>query len=428
MGTNVGIDPFKLVTKPRNLLQAVQHSIAMSPPDVEFDITCPSNTCQMPEHWSLTTCVECLDESLPDSQSVAYQYEIMFDAHDLGISLADRHREFFTDARELKKRVGSINDTTDIVILWRPKVTTSGDEDRLPEDVLAAERAYYIFGSSNVLFSPSASDTVEAPLQGNDVFKIMEWRTFVPSPPLPSPGNLSDWEGSVLQKRTCRATLCSRYVEESQVQGGSIPPTAKKYVPLDIAKRVEQDLADQTFTAVPRGYPDGPTFEIQGLPLSLIIEDAATVLNDSIFETLRQCVNQTVSFKGLMVGLSASINTYLTSPTNTKSQSLPGQVFGSETYVIVRWPWALTPCLIVVSSLVFLIATIINSKGKEPLFKSSVLAGYFHGLEGWSVEELDRIGEDLRATGREEELTERGKALRARLMRTERNLKFVKSD
>jgi hypothetical protein len=412
-------------------MQAVQDSSAMSPPDVEFDITCPSNQCLVPEHWSLTTCVDCVDESLSDTYSVDYKYEILFDYYDSTTSAEDRPIERFTDIDKMKERMATVNYTSSLNILWRPQLTKSGNGERLltEEQMTAVNNSRYIFGNAELQFLYSNNDSVDAPLQGSDVFKIMEWITILPSPPLPRANNLTDWSGSEIRKRTCRTTLCSRRVEETQVEGGIVPPAVRTYVPLDIEKRTDQELVEQTFTAVPRGYPDGPRFDIQGFPLGLIVEDASKVLSDPVFASLRQCVNQTVSFKGLMVGLSGSINKYLTSPTNNKAETLPAKVFGAETFVVVRWWWAIAPCLIVLSTLGFLIATIIDSRMKQELFKSSVLTGYFHGLEGWSEDELGEIAEDLREREREAVLTEKAKSLKARLMRSrDGNLKFVKSD
>jgi hypothetical protein len=58
----------------------------------------------------------------------------------------------------------------------------------------------------------------------------------------------------------------------------------------------------------------------------------------------------------------------------------------------VRWIWLSGPLFFVFLSVVILILTIISSSSsssrKQYLFKTSILAVLFHGLEGWNVSDL----------------------------------------
>ncbi|KAF2138173.1 uncharacterized protein K452DRAFT_198829, partial [Aplosporella prunicola CBS 121167] len=60
----------------------------------------------------------------------------------------------------------------------------------------------------------------------------------------------------------------------------------------------------------------------------------------------------------------------------------PGIAYSNETYVVVRWEWAIFPVLLVLIGAIFLIANLwINGHHRVPLWKSSLLPLLFHGLE-----------------------------------------------
>ncbi|RDW64467.1 DUF3176 domain-containing protein [Aspergillus mulundensis] len=62
---------------------------------------------------------------------------------------------------------------------------------------------------------------------------------------------------------------------------------------------------------------------------------------------------------------------------------VPGTMSSMEVYVSVRWQWLIFPAALVVMALVFLALTItVNRRQGLRLWKSSVLALLFHGLEG----------------------------------------------
>lgn len=62
-----------------------------------------------------------------------------------------------------------------------------------------------------------------------------------------------------------------------------------------------------------------------------------------------------------------------------------------EIYVVVRWRWFILPGLLVLLTVVFFALTAWDSRSKNggtPLWKSNVLPYLFHGLDGWTEEEL----------------------------------------
>jgi len=83
---------------------------------------------------------------------------------------------------------------------------------------------------------------------------------------------------------------------------------------------------------------------------------------------------------------------------DANASNITGTAIGPETHVRVRWQWITAHCLIVLGSVVFLVLTIGESRGKEQLFKSSVLVGYIQGLEGYCEDEVeDGVRDDYRS-------------------------------
>ncbi|CAI7569687.1 unnamed protein product [Penicillium bialowiezense] len=65
------------------------------------------------------------------------------------------------------------------------------------------------------------------------------------------------------------------------------------------------------------------------------------------------------------------------------SQSVDGTVQVTKVFVHVRWPWLILPGCLVVAGSIFLVITIaVSSKNRAPLWKSSALVPYYHGLQG----------------------------------------------
>jgi hypothetical protein len=80
-----------------------------------------------------------------------------------------------------------------------------------------------------------------------------------------------------------------------------------------------------------------------------------------------------------MSNIAASLNRAVLLSSN---QSVYGTVFQGETYVSVNWIWILLPTALVLLSVCFLLLTILaNRLQRLHLWKSSILAVLFHGLD-----------------------------------------------
>jgi hypothetical protein len=76
---------------------------------------------------------------------------------------------------------------------------------------------------------------------------------------------------------------------------------------------------------------------------------------------------------------------------NDASNMAKGTALAMETYVHVRWAWLTLPVMRVISALFLLVSVILETKKQGAMvWKSSVLAYLFHGLEKTSVEETSK--------------------------------------
>lgn len=70
---------------------------------------------------------------------------------------------------------------------------------------------------------------------------------------------------------------------------------------------------------------------------------------------------------------------------NPNTTKIAAEVFSEQVFVRVRWAWFVLPLSVVLTSILFLFVTIFQSRTKPYLFKTSIIAVLFHGLEGWDI-------------------------------------------
>ena len=82
--------------------------------------------------------------------------------------------------------------------------------------------------------------------------------------------------------------------------------------------------------------------------------------------------------------------------------SLAGEIQTLEVFVHVRWAWLSLPLALVIFGVSFLaICIAFSAETGRGVWKSSSLAALFHGLRGWSEDDLDMRSEDeMKATAR----------------------------
>ena len=86
-----------------------------------------------------------------------------------------------------------------------------------------------------------------------------------------------------------------------------------------------------------------------------------------------------VGFEKTTENIAASLTKFGLENTN---DTVFGKATMTQVFVSVSWPWIIYPALLVVVGTVFFVATIVVSKQNNlPLWKSSALASFYHGLE-----------------------------------------------
>jgi hypothetical protein len=78
---------------------------------------------------------------------------------------------------------------------------------------------------------------------------------------------------------------------------------------------------------------------------------------------------------------------------NETTQAI-GTALGNQAFIHVCWPWLLTSAMMVIFTLALLIVAMVqNVRGKCCLWKSSILASIYHGLERWPDESVEEVSE-----------------------------------
>lgn len=105
----------------------------------------------------------------------------------------------------------------------------------------------------------------------------------------------------------------------------------------------------------------------------LLEETPVTQYTTDVVDTF----NQTEDFPGLIQNVAVSMTKHLLSASDL---FVPGQVFVSEIYIVVRWLWIILPGIIVGLDVLFLVLAIFESrKYQTQLWTGSILPLMFHG-------------------------------------------------
>jgi hypothetical protein len=137
--------------------------------------------------------------------------------------------------------------------------------------------------------------------------------------------------------------------------------------------------------------PNGPFQSLQGIGSTRTAQiiyqaQSGTVPVDGIDDDVEdnQSNNKTIPSVGLgnlLQNISISITNLMRNVDNTTAPAV-GQVWNTETIVHVRWIWFIYPIAVIVLTLLFLVATIVQSSTQHiKVWKSSILAVLFHGFD-----------------------------------------------
>jgi hypothetical protein len=181
----------------------------------------------------------------------------------------------------------------------------------------------------------------------------------------------------------CRPTLCAR-----QYHNVTINATGAR----------AENTTDFPFINMSRSKGARPVTAYDELNNEFVFTDGAYFLPD-IFER----VTSSDSFKYLLRSylpksgndwerlferLSDVMTQEIQGPLNPNATRLYGPAYGSETFIRVRWPWFIMPLCLVAAANVFIAMTIYRSLQSPYLFKNSIMAVLFHGLQDAEKQEV----------------------------------------
>jgi hypothetical protein len=134
--------------------------------------------------------------------------------------------------------------------------------------------------------------------------------------------------------------------------------------------------------------------------------------------------------------IAAAITNLVQSKENPNSTDITTSVSKEEIFVVVRWPWFILPLTTVLVTFLFLALTIAKSRSQPYLFKTSIMAVLFHGLEGWDLSGAQAAGRSATGMGEggarkrvvDDELVERSKMMIARLEENDKGSLKLKRD
>ncbi|KAF2143123.1 uncharacterized protein K452DRAFT_166926 [Aplosporella prunicola CBS 121167] len=178
-------------------------------------------------------------------------------------------------------------------------------------------------------------------------------------------------------------------------------------------------------------YPIGDDWGSVAIYLEKLLDTSATHDDFTFFDS-GKLAYQYISYRDLRTvstNIAHALSSMLRSERNLNITFVEGDAYTQETYIHVRWAWLSFPICIVLLTTMLLITTIIQSiQNGNALFKSSLIALLFHGLEGWNKEELDAT-KDTEHQETPQSLIKRAKSMRARFERAEDGeLKFLRAD
>jgi len=232
--------------------------------------------------------------------------------------------------------------------------------------------------------------------------------------------DLDEWNGLEASLQRCRVKFCATKTGNATIQNGELKVEERSLAlrllgdnHINVTYGTNDTTQDETdevlfrMSSVERGYLG--KFVEQNMDRLINMEATADSLANMRTDEIANM-------------LSTALSAFMLSSQNMKRSTIPGAAFTTETYVKVRWGWATLPGFIVLSAVIFLVLTMWDSGRSNQLFKASVLAGYFHGVEG--LTQLSTVDHRIYVAKKDERhdyhsMLERSKKIKVRLTRRE---------
>lgn len=129
----------------------------------------------------------------------------------------------------------------------------------------------------------------------------------------------------------------------------------------------------------------------------------------------RHTPNSTSDWEQVLERLAHIFTETFQSPWNANATLIHGDAYAPEIFVRVRWLWLTMPVCIVVASSVLLCITMHRSRKKTFLYKNSILATLFHGLDGQDLHETAYSDANVRQS--HHAMLENAKSMKALMQR-----------
>lgn len=342
----------------------------------DLHITCWTGDCVFPEHWTLGACERCYEQILDDiSADVEYtgypEYISTVKVYENLTSLKaaldiDGGRWYDSIfARAMNMSVANNFLAGAIIEVNTPINSSFNDPVYITQPF-----DFGLWGEQGINLNYTEPDKFMT-----DSLVSIHHSTLATG--FPAYQDFENWEGIKILSRRCDITFCAKYIKNVTVTRGSVVLAEEKSFPLEFSRACDSAECQYSNATIPG---ESPVFKVHA--------DARVTLSDAIAEvatrvlymglTNKYLVNETAA--DLANILSKVITSSLRSEQNFNSTELHGSASGLETYIRVQWLWVLFPVSLVIASAIFLAVTIAESNGKQQLYKTSVLPGYFHNF------------------------------------------------
>lgn len=364
---------------------------------------CPAKQCIVPNFISLAACATCTEESISEGYFDTCIYELS--------RLEDATKTFtnFTNAQDMREYLRTNPEYLEVHVVCKkvipefPKFTVelsirdgtssllhienAGGEkqESTPTDqgVTIASKGTYLQSCA------SASHLVE-----EQSTKIVGQTCFKSTTDL-ALYNITDHIGQINGTvSNCRLDFCAKKYENILIVRGEMPSQSTTDILLELqngsAPGNSTDDVWQAKESQEFGLIDFKVGEMSRRLLTIAIED---MFDDWM---IHRClyyvdISRTASFGNWTQRfhhLADILSVIIQAPANPNATNVTGQAYEDEIYVNVHWGWIIMPISIVVISGLFLILTVVESSKKSYLFKTSIIAVLFHGLDEWHVSNL----------------------------------------
>ncbi|KAJ4294215.1 hypothetical protein N0V90_007905 [Kalmusia sp. IMI 367209] len=211
------------------------------------------------------------------------------------------------------------------------------------------------------------------------------------------PERMSEINGTITQ---CAIDICARTYKDAVMKDGNMDIGESIEIPL---RAVHVEYEDETksvlvynSTALFESETADPNnvqqYELGGFDQRVLSASLGLTTSDSPFWVQNSIVylNDTNGdFKSLFDGIAEVVSTVLQHPDNPRSVSVAGPAYASQTFVEARWEWLILPLILSIATICLLVATILQSRSRPYLFKTSLLPAIFAGFDGKNGMNID---------------------------------------